>query len=190
MLIRRTIPLVIGLALLAGCSSTSGAPADPAGADGPPPAGAPEAATGQVGDDGAGDAEAATDLLELDVCGLVSSEEVAGIVGNPVGEGERLPLVCSWDSATVEDVAVSMGVIPSFGGEDPCEGLGSDDSVEVSGFGSGAFWRFVEATGFNTASLGVCLGDLALDVQLAGARDEATLRSATQELVELAMERL
>ena len=110
------------------------------GSNGAPPAatgeGANQGAAGDTATQGGGGSQGA-DLTDLDVCTLLSREEIQSAVGNAVDEGTSLPLVCNWDSNTLEDVAVTLGVFPDFPGTtvEPCEAARDPEAVAV---GSGA----------------------------------------------------
>jgi len=131
---------------------------------------------------------------EVRVCELLTREEVAASVGNPVAEGsdEVGPNLCDWASVTGgTSVSVSLLVGPT---EELCvDALAVDPAnKEVDGFDVQTYWSYLDIEGgFGNIVSCADAGQLTLTVtgSLDGATDEQRLREAAEELAGRALAR-
>lgn len=146
------------------------------------------------GDDGVAKAGRSPDGA-VDVCQLLTREEVTVAVGNPVADGspDVGPRLCDW--ASVMDgtsVSVSLLVGPD---EQLCvDALVVDPANEkVDGFDVPTYWSYLDIQG-GVGNAVACTGEgqitLTLTGGLEGESDEEHLRQAAEDLVARALERL
>ncbi len=184
----RAVVVAVALTLGAVACGSNGAPPSAAGET------ANQGAAGDAATQGGGGSQG-SDLTDIDVCTLLSREEIQSAVGNAVDDGTSLPFVCSWDSNTLEDVAVTLGVFPDFPGTtvEPCEAARDPEAVSVGSgaVGDGSYWSFRQPTeSLSFASFEVCSGHMAFSVDLAGQGEEGTMRTASQTLASLVLGRI
>lgn len=124
-------------------------------------------------------------------CALVSREEVAATLGNPVGAGVGQESNCFW--ATTVDGGTSATVTAVKPGPakaaDACNYLRLGQPVDarhepVSGIGTSAVWVFQPLTTLSQGSLVACWSDSAVLVLLTGEHDMNALRATSIDLAQ------
>jgi hypothetical protein len=124
-------------------------------------------------------------------CQLVTREEVAAAVGNPVGAGTGQGRNCSWGTGVDGGTSVSVTAVkPGSGGiAFDCDSLRQGQSHEgkhetVNGVGTSATWVYQSLTTLTQASLVACWTDSAVMVLLTGERDIPALRTSAVNLAQ------
>jgi len=133
-----------------------------------------------------------------DACALLSAADIAGIVGNPVLEGQPYagPEVCRWDTEDTDHVSLLLTV--RLGGSSRaqvlCENLnGMIDSggEPVNGLGDQAVFKFSGVAGmFDSGDLEACSPEGFVSVSLNGKKDEAAMKEAAIALTRMVFSRL
>ena len=129
-----------------------------------------------------------------DACGLLTSAEVEAEVGNPVLDGvKQSGGICYWNGETLGKVSVHVDfVAPPPSPAEQCKSwrTGPDPWVDVSGFGSEAFFRYKAAGDMSNSDLVVCLSSGVVWLALDGNAGEAAMRTASENLMKLVLPRL
>jgi hypothetical protein len=125
-------------------------------------------------------------------------QEAAGIVGNPVLEGQPYagPEVCRWDTEDTDHVSLLLTV--RLGGSSRaqvlCENLSRmiDSGGEpVNGLGDQAVFKFSGVAGmFDSGDLEACSPEGFVSVSLNGKKDEAAMKEAAIALTRMVFSRL
>ena len=133
----------------------------------------------------------------VSACGLLSNDEVASILGNPVLPGEEYagPEVCRWDTEDADEVSLLLMVRPpgSIREQVLCQTLrsGGGPGELVAGVAEIARWHFSSVgTLFDSGELVACGSSGYVSLDLNGKRDEPTLRNAALALLNLVFQRL
>jgi len=137
---------------------------------------------------------AATASGTADTCALLTQNEIAAAVGNPVLKAQSVGAgSCSWDNENPDHVSVLLIVHRVGSIREPylCADLrksgGSGERIE--GFDV-ATWKFSSTIGlFNSGELEACGTKGFLSLQLNGKRDEASLKQATLAIVRQVLQR-
>jgi hypothetical protein len=146
------------------------------------------------GDDGVAKAGRGPDGA-VDVCELLTREEVTVAVGNPVADGspDVGPRLCDWASATDgTSVSVSLLVGPD---ERLCvDALDADPANEkVDGFDVPIYWSYLDVQG-GVGNIVACSAEGQITLTVTGSlddeTDEARLREAGEDLVARVLERI
>jgi hypothetical protein len=182
----RTIgTLMVAAALLGACASGTGSPTD--SAEGPPASSAPASGAAATASEPSGDDGGAA------ACDLLSPDEIAGVVGNPVEAGTGMTASdCLWGSDPEEtSAAVLILQVP----EAACESALESDAAQTTadGFGVPAFWLWASASGgVGTVSLCTAAGMVTVTVSagLSDTPDEAAIREQASTLAELVLTRV
>jgi hypothetical protein len=159
-------------AVSAGCSSSEGPQSAGSATDGSTPAASPSA----------------------DTCAILSQDQVAGAVGNPVLPGQAVGAgSCSWETEKRGDVSVLLIVHRKDSLRAPilCEAMRKGEGSErVEGLDA-ATWRVSNTLGlFNSGEFEGCGPKGFLSLQLNGERDEAALKKGTLALVQQILGRI
>jgi hypothetical protein len=183
---RRSIILAALLTLVASCV-TDASPASPGasvtnGPSAPPDASDPAAGNGEL---------PSVDSDFPPACEVVTPDELAEIVGNPLADGVGFTnLVCDWESEfDVTSVSLLLQPVP----ESVCaEGLPEGDPTDQ--FGAPATVAYDFAASIPGAQVGVCLEAGLVLVTVTGgidaASDEARYTGEAIEVMELVLGRL
>ncbi len=167
------VVLCVGAALSAACNRTSTQSQGNAAATG-----TPAASSGPV-----------------DACALLSQQDVAAMVGNPVVKGEHFAgsEVCKWD-AEPENTTVLLTVRPSGSLREQylCPELKkSTEGQRLEGLADVAIWKFSNTMGlFNSGDLETCGSKGYISLSLNGKRDEATLKQQTEAIFRSVVKKL
>ncbi len=131
------------------------------------------------------------------VCELLSAQDIAGALGNPVRAGTGDPKFCSWgtrvDGGTSADVRVA---IPAAGeGQQECaaqqSSLPKSATFEsVGGVGNAGVWAWQRLTLLVQGHLVACWSDAVVRVLLTGEQDPSILRGKAVALAETTKSRL
>lgn len=148
---------------------------------------------GDTGDDGAPGGDAS----DVEMCSLLSTDEIEAAVGNPVEDGRTdIGQSCVWDSDPNDtSVAVYLNFPSVPEAQQLClEALQEDDIyTELDGFGAPAYSSYNEAAG-GQSDVVVCLEQGQLQMIVTGGLDdepdETRLRNAAEELAQLALSRM
>jgi hypothetical protein len=124
-------------------------------------------------------------------CQLVSREEVASVVGNPVTAGTGQGRNCSWGTDVDGGTSVFVTAVkpgPS-GIAFECDSLREGQPREanhetVAGVGASATWVWQPLTTLTQASLVACWDDSAVMVMLTGERAVPALKASATNLAE------
>jgi len=142
------------------------------------------------GDGASGDG----DVSDIDMCALLTVEEIEAAAGNPVEEGVvDIGLSCDWDSDP-DDTSVAVyltpGIIPDLCSE---AFVGDEAYAELGGYDGPAFTSFIEPSG-GTADVLVCLDEGQFQLIVTGGLDDtpdqAQMQATAEELAQLALSRL
>lgn len=189
--IRKPMLAVALLALgLAACSSTGGASPSTAptgvtqtpGVGTQPPATQPPSPT--VGS-----------IRDMDICALISAEEIESTTGYDVGDGERMELQtetagCQWDGTArgIQFVAIAVYAFREGAWSPPDPG--EPDGEIVTGVGDGAYRKEIGLSD-TAGDLVVRSGGLIINVALFNdSRDYEELHPQQEELAKLLLSRL
>lgn len=131
------------------------------------------------------------------VCEILSAQDVAAAVGNPVRPGTGDPKFCAWgtqvDGGSSVDVRVA---IPAQGeGQQECaaqqSSLPRSASVEkVGGVGNDGVWAWQKLTLLVQGHLVACWSDAVIRVLVTGEQDPTVLRGKAVALAETTKSRL
>lgn len=178
---RRRIAMALATTtlLVAACASNGGSGTSTPAASGP--AGSePSSATG-----GSGSPQA---------CGLLTVDEIAGVVGNAVEDGTGMTTAdCTWGSDPDETSASVL--VTGSGTEQICaDALGSDDGqVPIDGLGKPAFWLWNPVSG-GVGSVSICadgsLVTVTVSAGLDDPADESGVRGRAEALAQLVLGRI
>lgn len=169
--------LVLGmtLALAGACSGSDedGAPVvsildgDDEQATGAPSA-TPDEGGSDSDDDSDGEGEGSGDVpSDFDACSLLTADEIAGVIGVAVDEGERFESPPNYDCQWLGD-AGGIDVLVFTGERDDVRSyfeIGHEDDDEVDGVGEGAYWNDA------LQDLEVLAGNYSVSVSAAGTGD-------------------
>jgi len=127
---------------------------------------------------------------------LVTREEVASTVGNPVGVATGQGRNCSWGTGVDGGTSVSITTVKpgaagiAFECDSLRQGQARDGKREtVNGVGTSATWVYQSLTTLTQASLVACWVDSAVMVLLTGEREVPALRTTAVNLAQLAHSR-
>ncbi len=151
------------------------------------------------------EAEYAGREIEGNACDLITADEIAASVGNPVDQGRsRGSLNCMWDSEKLEEVSVSLTAFVKQEGARPMEEICRDmrtttedierdlgSSVdEIAGLGDEAWWTFSSTPALNSAQLWTCKKSAVLGLTLSGGLEESAMLEAARALASRAFGRV
>ena len=164
-------------ALHAGCSS-------------PEPA-----ATGAAGGSGAPSTSSSPTATPRDACSLLTQEEIAAAVGNPVQPGrvEGSSSVCDWDAQPDQtDVLLMVYLKGTIREQALCPDLRKAAAAGkgYAGIGEAATWKFTKSTFFNSGDLELCDAKGFVSLSVNGKGDAATLEAAAVALARKVLSRL
>jgi hypothetical protein len=125
-------------------------------------------------------------------CELVSRDEMAAAVGNPVGPGTGQGRNCFWATAVDGGTSASITAVkpgPGKATADECGRLRLGQPSEgkhedVSGVGTSAVWVVDTLTTLIQGSIVACWDDSAVMVLLTGERDPSALRATAVNLAQ------
>lgn len=176
--------LIAALSLaLVGCGDQA-TPDQPGGGDGPAvadPGGAP-----------------VTD----NPCELLSRDEVASIVGNPVGEGEHFATQCIWhpevaDGTQVKAVLSYVPNAPDADPDDVCENTmaGIPNATPFTGvaLGNKAHWSYLDGSrmvGGHIGTMHICTDNAFMLTQVISDRTEAELQQMAIAMATTVLDRV
>lgn len=139
---------------------------------------------------------AATPSGTADTCALVSQNEIANAVGNPVVKGQPFngAADCKWETENPDHVSVLLIVHRAGSIREPilCDALrkGGGRGERLEGLDV-ATWKFSNTLGlFNSSEFEACGPKAFLSLQLNGKRDEAALKQATLAITRIVLPRL
>jgi hypothetical protein len=119
----------------------------------------------------------------VDACALLTQQDVAALVGNPVAQGQAFagPEVCKWD-AEPNNVTLLLTVRPAGSTRETvlCPELQtSTEGQRLDGVADVAVWKFSNTMGlFNSGDLETCSRKGYVSLSLNGQKDEPRLREA------------
>jgi len=184
--------LIVVAALLAACASGSGSPPDSAAE---PPASSTLASKAASSDPPM--ATAATSVPPGGgggtACDLLTPDEIAEVVGNPVDAGAGTTSSdCLW-SADPEQSSAAVLILQVS--QEACESALETDAAQVAadGFGVPAFWLWAAASGgVGTMSLCTASGMVTVTVSagLSDTPDEAAIREQASDLADLVLTKI
>jgi hypothetical protein len=129
-----------------------------------------------------------------DACKLLTPDEIAQAVGNPVKDSAySVGTHLSWDTEKLEQVSVVLSVWVQ--GSPAVDGLcqavrQAQDGRSISGLGEAAKWSYRSSTLADSADLEACDGKGWIGLSLSGKKDEAALEAAARALAEKVISRL
>ncbi len=131
------------------------------------------------------------------VCEMLTAQDVAAAVGNPVRPGTGDPKFCAWGTQVDRGTSVDVRVaIPAQGeGQQECaaqqSSLPKSSTFEnVSGVGNAGVWAWQKLTLLVQGHLVACWSDAVIRVLLTGEQDPAVLRGKAVALAETAKSRI
>jgi hypothetical protein len=186
------VPIMAGAAWLAVVLALAGCSGGPAGASVPvaesaaaesavPPAveSSPDAIAGSGQDSGA--------------CELLAPGEIAGVIGNPVADGDATTRSdCSWGS---DPDATSVAVLLLAAPASICDSTLAADAAQqpVDGLGSPAYWTWVAVSG-GVGTLSLCttaeMVTITVSAGLEDTPDESSLQAQAKTLAQLLLPRM
>jgi hypothetical protein len=132
---------------------------------------------------------------DVDVCALLTTDEVEAAIGNPVSDARPdIANSCVWDTDDPDLRNVSVHLLTGPTQEQCVAALEGDDQLsEADGFGEPAFTSYNPASG-GLADVVACTDQGQLQVIVNGglseSGNEADLRAAADELAQEALDRL
>jgi hypothetical protein len=131
-----------------------------------------------------------------DACSLLTREEIAAAVGNPVepGRPEAGRETCDWDTAQPgqTDVLLMVRLKGSTREQVLCDEMRKTAAAGkgYSGIGEAATWKYTKGGIFDSADLEVCDGKGFVSISLNGKGDAAALEAAAVALARKVLGRL
>ena len=182
---RRAVTLLACLLAIAmaGCGSSSGT----GGAEGSPGSGGTETPTQAAMSDAATQAP----LAALpDPCSLLSKDEVSGVLGHAVQDGQpSTSNSCNWERTDVHFITADLHLL-ALPGTLPCQ---TGRSTPIDGLGVEAAWTYTDVA--STGHVVACPGRLQVELVLVGDNathtiPEAELQDKATQLMKLVLPRL